>query len=132
MVHLKSQWSRNGLSSRSEELVDRKLPSLPRHLLLCMLGNFSSVSHRLLTFFKIIFFKNLFQEYYQSVKHSVGPDLGPNCLRRLYQQTAKVTASKERVNGQGMEEDFILVRAPHDKDYGQRSEELVDRQLRVY
>ena len=51
-----------------------------------------------------------------------------------YQQTAKVAASKERVNGQGMEEDFILVRAPHDKDYGQRSEELVDRQLiiRVY
>ena len=45
----------------------------------------------LLTFFKINFFKKIFQEHYQSVKHldldqdqhSVGPDLGPNCSQRL-------------------------------------------------
>ena len=29
------------------------------------------------------FFFKKFQEHYQSVKHFVGPDLGPNCLRRL-------------------------------------------------
>ena len=57
----------------------------------CMLGNFSYFCCRLLTFFKIIFFKKFFQEHNQSIKrfgsrsgtHSVGPDLGPNCLQRL-------------------------------------------------
>ena len=42
-------------------------------------------------FFKINFFKKIFQEHYQSVKefdtdqdrHTVGPDLGLNCLQRL-------------------------------------------------
>ena len=37
-------------------------------------------------FFKINFFKKFFQERYQSVNqfgHSVGPDLGPNCMQRL-------------------------------------------------
>ena len=29
--------------------------------------------------------------------HSVGPDLGPNCLQK-YQQTTKIAASKDRVN----------------------------------
>ena len=28
----------------------------------------------------------------------IGPDLGPNCLQRIYQQTIKVAASKEREN----------------------------------
>ena len=33
-------------------------------------------------------------------RHSVGPDLGPNCLQRLSgcQQTIKVATNKERVN----------------------------------
>ena len=44
---------------------------------------FSCFCCYLLTFFKIDFFKKFFQEYYQSGKHSVGPDLGPNCLQRL-------------------------------------------------
>ena len=55
----------------------------------CMLGNFSCFWWRLLTYFKINFFKKLFYEYFLSVKqldpdqdrHSVGPDLGPNCLQ---------------------------------------------------
>ena len=34
-------------------------------------------------FLKINFFKKIFQEYHQSIKHFVGPDLGPNCLQRL-------------------------------------------------
>ena len=29
--------------------------------------------------------------------HSVGPDLGPNCLLKCYKQTKKSPASKERV-----------------------------------
>ena len=37
----------------------------------------------LLMFFKIIFFENFFQEYYQSARQFVGPDLGLNCLQRL-------------------------------------------------
>ena len=57
-------------------------------LTLCILGNFSCICYRLLTFFKISFLIKFFQEYDQSVKqfgsrsgqHSVGPDLGPNCL----------------------------------------------------
>ena len=38
---------------------------------------------RLLIFFKANFFENFFQDCQQSVKHFVGPDLGPNCLQRL-------------------------------------------------
>ena len=37
-------------------------------------------------FFKINFFEKFFQEHYQGVKqfgHSVGPDMGSNCLQRL-------------------------------------------------
>ena len=45
-----------------------------------------------LTFFKITFFKIFFEEHYQSVNglnpdhdhNSVGLDLGPNCLQKLY------------------------------------------------
>ena len=36
---------------------------------LCMLSNFSCLCCHLLTFFKINFFKQIFQEHYQSVKH---------------------------------------------------------------
>ena len=60
-------------------------------LTLCMLGNFSYFCCRLLTFFKINFFKKFFQENSQSFKRfgsrsgrrSVSPDLGPNCLQKL-------------------------------------------------
>ena len=57
-----------------------------------MQGNFSGFCGGLLIFFKNNFFKKIFQEHYQSVKcflnsdqdqHSVGPDMGPNCLQRL-------------------------------------------------
>ena len=48
-----------------------------------MLGNFSSFFCHLQIFYKIYFFKKLFQEHYQSVKRSGGPDLDPNCLQRL-------------------------------------------------
>ena len=60
------------------------------HLTLCMLDNFSRFCCHL-TFFKVNFFKTLFQEHYQSVKGldpgqdqcSVDPDLSPNCLQKL-------------------------------------------------
>ena len=57
-------------------------------LTLCMLGNFSCLSCRLLIFFfKINVFQKFVQEHYQSVKQfglqCVSPDLGPNCLQRL-------------------------------------------------
>ena len=39
------------------------------------------ISCRLLTFFKINFFKKIFQEHYQSVKQ-FGSRSGPNCLQR--------------------------------------------------
>ena len=55
-----------------------------------MLGSFFFFG-RLLTFFKINFFRKFFQERDQSVKQFesrsgptyVGLDLGPNCLQRL-------------------------------------------------
>ena len=54
------------------------------------MSNFPCFCCPLLTFFKINIFKILFQEHYQSVKpdpyqgrQSVGPDLGPNGLKRL-------------------------------------------------
>ena len=55
-------------------------------------------------FFKINFFKKIFQEHYQRVKrfgsgsgqHSVGPDLGQNDCKDCQQKT-KVAANKERV-----------------------------------
>ena len=42
----------------------------------CMLGNFSQLFCRLLTFFKLNFFKKFFQEHYQSVKQ-FGSRSGP-------------------------------------------------------
>ena len=58
-----------------ERLTARRLIALNAHastpsLTLCMLGNFSCFSWRLLTFFSKLTFL-------------VGPDLGPNCLHRL-------------------------------------------------
>ena len=60
---------------------------------LCLPSNSSFLTCRLLTFFKINFFKNFFQEHNQSRvsnglepnqdRHSVSPDLGLNCLHRL-------------------------------------------------
>ena len=43
----------------------------PRRSFLCMLGNFSCFCCRLLTFYKINFFKKFFQEHYQNVKQLV-------------------------------------------------------------
>ena len=38
------------------------------HLTLCMLGNFSHLFDCLVTFFRIYFFKKIFQEHYQGVR----------------------------------------------------------------
>ena len=60
--------------------------------ILCMLANFSCICCCLLTFFfKSNFFKNYFRNMIRvsssldpdQYRHSVGPDLGPNCLQRL-------------------------------------------------
>ena len=49
-----------------------------------MLRNFHAfLVARCLCCFSKLTFKKIFQEQYQSVKRSVGPDLGPNCLQRL-------------------------------------------------
>ena len=64
---------------------------LARPSFLCMLGNFSCFCCRLLTFYKINFFKKLFQEHYQNVKQFCIPDwidilsvlLGSYCLQML-------------------------------------------------
>ena len=45
-------------------------------LIFCMLGNYSCFCCRLLTFFKMNFFKKIFQEHYQSVKQ-FGSRSGP-------------------------------------------------------
>ena len=51
-------------------------------LIFCMLGNCSCFCCRLLTFFKMNFFKKFFQEHYQSVKQ-FGSRSGPMfCLSR--------------------------------------------------
>ena len=56
-------------------------------------GKFFMLFSCLLNLFKIKFFEKFFQDYHRSVKqfgsrsgrtkHSVSPDLGPNCLQRL-------------------------------------------------
>ena len=58
-------------------------------------GYFFMLFCRLLIFFKINFFEIFFQEYHQYVsldpgqaRRSVGPDLGPNCLCRLSDDTS--------------------------------------------
>ena len=53
-----------------------------------MLGNFLCFCCRLLTFFRINFFKRFFQEQIRGSNdldpdQDVCPDLGPNCLQRL-------------------------------------------------
>ena len=59
---------------------------------LSMLGKFTCFCCYLLTFFKIYFFEKLFDRNTirgskdldpDQDRHSVGPDLGPNCLQRL-------------------------------------------------
>ena len=67
----------------------------PNSVTFCMLGIFSYFCCRLLNFFKINFFKKIFQEHYQiqnlmskhlnpdQDRHFVCPDLDPNCMQRL-------------------------------------------------
>ena len=54
---------------------------------LCMLGMFSYFCCRLLTFFKINFFQNTIRVSNNldpgQDRHSVGPDMCPNCVLRL-------------------------------------------------
>ena len=60
-------------------------------LTLCMLGNFAYIFVVCGFFFKINFYKKIFQEYHRvsnnldldQAGHFVGPDLGPNCLQKL-------------------------------------------------
>ena len=60
-------------------------------LTLCMLGNFCVLFCRLLIFSKSTFSKNSFGNTIRvsngldpdQGRHSVGPDLGPNCLQKL-------------------------------------------------
>ena len=49
-------------------------------LTLCQLGNFSCFYCHLLTIFKINFFKKSCRN---TIRHSIGPELDPNCLQRL-------------------------------------------------
>ena len=68
-----------------------------------MLGNFSCFYCRLLTFFKINFFKKFFQDAIRvsngldpdQDRRSVGPDLGPNCLQRLSADDNSLLATNE-------------------------------------
>ena len=72
-----------------------------------MSGNFLCFRCCLLTFSKLTFTKNFFQEHYyikvsngldpDQDQHFVCPDLGPNFLQRLSTDD-RVTVSKERVN----------------------------------
>ena len=56
--------------------------NLFRILNFCMLGNVSCFCCRLLTHFKINLVKSL-SECQTEDRHSVGPDLDPNCLNRF-------------------------------------------------
>ena len=70
-------------------------------LTLCMLGNFSHFCRPLLKFyFKINFFKKIFQEYYQSVKwfgSRSGPTFWVQNVCKVYQQTIKIAPSKLKI-----------------------------------
>ena len=65
----------------------RKLKKTHHILTICILGNFTCFCGRLLTFFKINFFKDFFQEPIRVLncldpgqdRQFVGRDLGPNC-----------------------------------------------------
>ena len=67
------------------------IPNNQTPLTQCMLGNFSCFCCRLLTFYKINFLKKNFRNTFRvsnnldpdQDRHSVGPDLDPNCLQRL-------------------------------------------------
>ena len=71
------------------------------YLTLCMQCKFFILFLLAADFFKIYFFKKFFQELYQRVKQ-FGSRSGPNfwfqTVCKGYQQTTKVTPSKERVN----------------------------------
>ena len=64
---------------------------------------------------KLTFSKNYFRNTIRVTKsldpdqdrHFVGPDLGPSCLQRLYQQTTEVDASRKRVIMSSTAEDAV-------------------------
>ena len=72
-------------------------------------------------FFKINFFKKIFQELYQSVKwfgsrsgpifcdFSVGPDLGQNCLTKVATSNEKVEASTISATDNKVSVDFVIL-----------------------
>ena len=81
--------------------MDTVLTILKLHgaLTLCMLGNFSGFICHLLTFSKIIF-RNTCYQCQKSLDpdqdlHSVGPDLGPNCLQRLSADNNQIRVCNE-------------------------------------
>ena len=74
-----------------------------RNLTLCMLGNFSCFYCLLLTSIKIGFSRNSFRNTIRvansldqdQVPHSIGPDLGLNCLQRVSADGKSPLAKKE-------------------------------------
>ena len=70
-----------------------------------MLGNFSSFCCRLLTFFKINFFKKFIKKYYEGFKFYT---LGPNCLQRLSADDSRGVFCPTRSHSTLENEKFLL------------------------
>ena len=76
------------------------------YLSICMLGNCSCFYFRLLTFFKIKFFKNKSPRTTIGVSNSLDPDqdrhsgdlhLGSNCLQKVIDRRQKLSTGMQRV-----------------------------------
>ena len=78
---------------RAHTEISRINASQPTSLTICKVSNFSCFNCRLLTFFKINFFKKFFQEHYQSVKQFCQSWYGSKLFAKVI-----VAASKGRAN----------------------------------
>ena len=108
-----NEYTQHRFSLRNDEISDldtlRYLGSLifhldsfshPGALTLCMLGNFRCRYCHLLIFFKIIFFKKIFQEYYQcqTVWVQMDRQIWTQAVFKVNGQMTKVVASRQSVN----------------------------------
>ena len=73
--------------------------NISSYITLCVLGNFLCICCRLLTFFKIKYFRNTIRVSNGSDpdqdRHFACPDLGPNCLQRLSADDKNASSKKK-------------------------------------
>ena len=111
--------TQNRLCTLLEERFDTMRLLDRKHTLLtvCLLDNFAFFCRLLIFFFKIIFFEKYFRNTIRvsnsldpdQARRSVGPDLGPNCLKRLSADDTRRQRVNESVADNQCQEDKVVL-----------------------